>query len=281
MRSCVRVWNGYDLDSTLAPSFILPMYVREGERYVRIYGKRHTLVQVGSEVCCVGCSKYELLWYSGTWVSPDALMRGLKGRFKEVVEWLKEEVGPIGIAIDPESPLAVFYSAFLSKSTSYYSNTVRWLRELFNRAGGSEEELIQFNLRELGRSYQLSQLESIKYSVLGVLRESTKLDVFSLRRELLRLPYVGIKTAHAFLMFSKGFIRFPPVDRHFTKLLRELGVEAELPARKERCLKPCPSCPIRNKCAIWVASELFGPAAGWVQTATYLYFALRGGARGT
>jgi hypothetical protein len=106
-------------------------------------------------------------------------------------------------------------------------------------------------------------------------------DPAALRRRLLELPGVGPKTADAILLFTGASSAVAPGDVHLQRFAAEvLGLRGLRPASKDMCLRGgawCPVCPLRAGCLQGRIVEVYGSAAGLVQTAAYVYGSLGAG----
>ncbi len=257
----LRAWPGYDLHLTMAPSFVRALFERRGDAYVKAAGRSRGAVvyQDGEYVVGEGCGEEELLRWSGLWLG------------RELVE---ERAGPLaaaypglGLAVDPFDRHLVFVAVFLSRATSWEANVLRWCRAIFSRSE-TLDELLSLDFSELGGSFQLRQLGPALRAYAEAPRAG---DPWELRRALLAIPHVGPKLADAYLLFAGIDASAAPIDRHAHRMARRLGLGGGQP-RKELCARyGCPECPRAGVCLRARMSELYGPAAGWVQTAFYVH----------
>lgn len=287
----LEAWNGFDLISSLKASFSLPLFENpKSNVFIKIYGYSAGLIfkVEGNITYYRNCNLNDALLLTGAWFNPIENLKKLS-RSKATYVYRFLEVFPgLSIAIDPWDLRAMFYSIFLSRNTSYYVNTVRWVHQMALKSG-DEEKLASLDPRIFGRSYQLVQLAEIKPKLDEVLKIiplrfdfAKSKDIFSdVKVELLSLPYVGSKTVHAFGLFCLGLTWLAPVDRHLMSIVRAIGIiddYVKMP-KKELCIKyNCYTnpneCPRFKTCLTVKLMRDFGPMAGWLQTATYLYGAL-------
>ncbi len=274
MSVCIKVWDEYDLDLSLYPSFTYPFYIRTGRRrYVKVYGVLHgmTIYQSGEEVCCDNCGTSLLRALTGAWFNPHILVSRIeKSVFREIILDLLEKYPGLGIAIDPWDPVGVFYSVYLSQNTRFHTIVCRWMKKLF-KVADNDYKLVSVSPRIAGTSYQLELLDRTRDLLPQIIHAVMKLPVYDARKRLLYVKNVGPKIAHAYLMFSRGSTYLPPVDRHLKRFVKEvLNINLEMPCRPLCIRYSCPECPLREKCIVSVLQREIGVMAGWLQTATYV-----------
>lgn len=258
----LRAWEGYSLAATLAPSFVRALFAERGGAYVKLAGWRRgaAIWQEGSEVVGEGCGEEELRYWSGLWLDRRVV--------EERAPLLARAHRELGLSVSPYDRHLIFVAVFLSRATSWEANVLRWCRAIFSRAD-SLEELLELDFSEVGRSFQLRQLK-------GALREYAEhaaraSDPWEARRALLRVGNVGPKLADAYLLFTGLDPSAAPIDRHAVRMAGRLGLEGS-PPRKELCRRyACPECPAAARCLRALLSRLYGPAAGWAQTAFYVH----------
>lgn len=284
----LETWCGFDLASSLKASFSLPLFENPKPNvFVKIYGYNACLTFKieGNGTYYCGCSLNDALLLSGAWFNPlENLKKISRGKAAYIYEFLDFFPG-LSIAVNPWDLKAMFYSIFLSRNTNYHVNTVRWLRHMIVKAG-DEEKLSSLDPRVFGGSYQLVQLAEIKPKLDGILNSipsgfgfANSKDVFSgVKAKLLPLPYVGSKTIHAFGLFCLGLTWLAPVDRHLISIARSMGIIDGYVTMPKKglciwydCFTSSNECPRFKTCLTARLMRDFGPMAGWLQTATYLY----------
>ncbi len=166
----------------------------------------------------------------------------------------------IGLSVSPWDYHLVFSAVFLSQNTSY-TRVLLWLR----RIGGLVEEWRISRLREEARrlgSYQVRRLPDALRLLPHALHSTS---IWEQRARLVSIPWVGVKVAHATILFT-SFSGYPiPVDRHLLRV-----VEGE-PPRPGYCRRyPCPKCRFRERCIAWILFQKYRHAAGLYQTYAWL-----------
>ncbi len=260
--------KGIDLGLTLYPSFVLSILHQVDDGYVKIAGRSKGCVlrQAGGRIVS-SCGEELASYLSGLWYRDIFERASVKRSLSRVVDALRLVYSSLSLSVDPLDPLHIFVAIFLSQTTSYHVNVLSWARHLwsqtnnpFEAASLASRAFSSFQAKRLPRA-----LECLPQTFNG--------DIYEVRRQLLRCPYVGPKTADAFLLYALADPTSPPIDRHFMAMASRLGIFAGLqPPRKEYCSKyRCEDCPVRDKCIRWRASRDLGGLAGWVQTAFYVH----------
>jgi hypothetical protein len=288
--SRLEAWSEFNLSLSLEASFSLPLFEKlKPNSFVKIYGHSVGLVfKIEKNATYYrGCGLQDALLFSGAWFNPIENMKKLGRREAAYIYKFLEVFPGLSIAVNPWDLRAMFYSIFLSRNTSYHTNTVRWLHNMAVKAG-NEENLASLDPRSFGGSYQLTQLAKVKPKLDGILnslipgsRLINSIDVFShVKAKLLSLPYVGSKSVHAFGLFCLGLTWLAPADRHLTSMVKSMGIvndKVKTPEKKlcmeNNCLIDL-KCPMFKDCLTAKLMRDFGVMAGWLQTATYLYGAL-------
>jgi hypothetical protein len=198
---------------------------------------------------------------SGVGVSPTLLGLSKRELFQEVCRraGLEECIARhVTLIYEPRDKELVLYSVFLSRSTDYYVNTVKWVRELVVR-GFVESS-----------SYLTVEFNRVRGSLRGVLERG--LDPLSEATELLSISGIGVKSAKAYLLHAYGLTSHAPVDRHYASVL---GVKYTQPSKK-LCVKlklDCYNCP--RSCVYGYTTRLLGSLNGVVQSLSYIYGRLK------
>lgn len=256
-----------DLELTLHPSYVLSLFSRKGGSYIKIAGvKKGCAMKVESGYLITDCGP-EALYWSGSWFIEVLESEEPKGSVSWLLDLLREHYPKLGLAVDPQDPLHILISVFLSQATNYHANVIRWLRAIWNRTNDPSEAVGIAG--EVAGSFQLKRLSQAFHC----LSSSIGGDHWEIRRNLINCKYCGPKIADAFLLFGMADATSVPVDRHFISMVRKLRIWREfMIPRKEICKSyTCPNCPERVICLRWLASDSFGRLAGWVQTAFYLH----------
>ncbi|MEM2794629.1 MAG: hypothetical protein QXY49_02105, partial [Thermofilaceae archaeon] len=176
----LKAWEGYNLHSTLAPSFVRALFERKGDSYVKIAGrsKGAVMYQEGRYVVGKMCSVEELNYWSGLWLSRQLV--------EEKAPLLADMHRDLGLSISPYDKHLIFIAVFLSRATSWEINVLRWCRAIFARTD-NPEELLQLDFSQLGKSFQLRQLHEAlnEYATVACIS-----DAGELRARLLGIKYV-------------------------------------------------------------------------------------------
>ncbi|WP_460024153.1 DNA lyase [Infirmifilum sp. SLHALR2] len=261
--------RGIDLSLTLYPSFALSLLKPEGEdSYVKVAGREKGCAfrQVGGVIEST-CSEELTSYISGLWYREVFERAKVKRSLSYLVETLRLVYAPLSLSVDPLDPLHIFVAVFLSQNTSYHSNVLSWTSNLWSQTNNPLEAADIAS--RIIPSFQAKRLPK----ALESLPEAFNGDRFELRRRLVSSPYVGPKTADAFILYALADPTSPPIDRHFMAMSSRLGIFAGLrPPAKEYCAKHrCDECPLRDRCLRWRASRDLGELAGWVQTVFYVH----------
>jgi endonuclease III len=251
-----------DLELTLYPSFTLSLFDRSNETYVKVAGmKKGCRMRVDGRFLLTECE--EALYWSGAWFMDilDSEETGLPW----LVDLLRAQYPNLGLSVDPQDPLHIMIPIFLSQSTNYHGNVIKWSRKIWEMTD-DPFEAAEIAPRVAG-SYQLRRLRESFPCIASAMSE----DIWTTRRGILRCKYCGPKVADAFLLFGMADTTSVPVDRHFISMVRKLDLwDFELPKRS-MCVKyECRDCPA-NECVRRLASRSLGRLAGWAQTVFYLH----------
>jgi hypothetical protein len=85
-------------------------------------------------------------------------------------------------------------------------------------------------LNNIGRSYQLRQLNKVRGKLTSILKDNLSVESHSLnkfleiRKKLLSVEYCGPKIAHGWGLFSLGLTCLSQVDRHLLRIGEALGI---------------------------------------------------------
>jgi len=254
-----------DLRLTLYPSFVLSLFSFNNGTYVKIAGsKKGCKMRVEGRHLIAECE--EAFYWSGAWFMEMLNSEEPKRSISWLVDILREQYPMLGLAVDPHDPLHILIPIFLSQSTSYHGNVIRWSRKLWEITNDPFEAA---NMApNISGSYQLKRL----HESFPCLSSALSGDIWVTRRNLINCKYCGPKVADAFLLFGMAETTSAPVDRHFISMARKLELWSfELPKPWMCREHECHSCSVNKKCIRWLVSESLGKLAGWVQTAFYLH----------
>ncbi len=198
-------------------------------------------------VCCEGCRFEELVSWSGAWAT------------------IETRYGIIGLSVSPWDDTHILAAIVASQNTRY-DRVVRWMKTMYLLIDEGAYHRLESVARRFG-SYQ-----AIRAATVTRLYAERRLrlavgGLWRRRSSLLAIHGVGVKTAHAYLLFTTHAGYPVPIDRHAARVLR-VGGKAP---RKDLCMRyPCPTCPFRSECIVWRLYKLYGTRAGLVQTRVWL-----------
>ncbi len=245
---CVRTPKGYSLVYTLLPSYTLPLFLLRGDdEAVKLHGwgAGAVLRLEDGLLCCRGCSLEELVSWGGLWST------------------IGTRLGVIGVSVSPWDDDLILAAIVASQNTSW-RRVVAWMRTLAPLLESRDYAAARRAAESIG-SYQAARAVAVHEAYVSRRLSVRAGGLWEARRRLMELPYVGVKTAHAYLLFTTHSGYPVPVDRH---LLRAYGGSAPDPRLCAR--HPCPVCPARGSCTAWRLYRLYGWRAGAVQTRVWL-----------
>ncbi|MEM4036134.1 MAG: hypothetical protein QXU97_05970 [Fervidicoccaceae archaeon] len=260
------------LSELFYPSFASPLFDIDESGALKRWGHCRGLVVkvLGSRKYAVSHELAECLEYAiyvvGAWLDLERAAKTASKRGKRILEALSEAYEGFGIATSPLDDRELFASIFLSRNTNYHTNTVKWMRKILELHGG----LVGEPPSTVSRSYQVGQLPEALECYAGL--RSLILEKRSWR-ELLLCRNVGPKTSRAFALHVLLEPRVAPLDVNAERLASYLGIKRwKMRPNKALCLaNTCSSCPARSNCGGAAFEELFGDAAGWVQTIAFVH----------
>ena len=282
----LKVSRYIDLETLLFPSFALPLFTRDNNVYIKRWGACSGLKiwiennEVYIEHDSTQCIDYALNYVLGRWCSFETLScsYGIRDeRFSYVLSSLKELYPYMGVSTSPLDDIALFVSIFLSRNTDFHVNVVKWMNRMFMLCGDDWDCIVRI-LRErptsIGSSYQIKQLAEVLPQYLELRDVVLASDSDTVKRELLKLKYVGPKVAFAYILFVKLDSRYAPLDVNFLTFLRQLRLVPEdciLP-KKELCIRySCDDCPSNNRCLEYIVRQYVERFAGLLQTIVYVH----------
>jgi len=280
----VEVWREFNLDESLNASFVLPFFEKHSRGYVKFYGwNRGLRIECEADTLRFNLgSPNEVLMLSGAWFNPHLEIANASRNARKILEKFLEVFPGLGIAINPWDKIGMLYTVFLSRNTDYYRNTVIWVKKIFKIAE-TEDKLSNVRFNNIGRSYQLRQLNKVRGKLTSILKDNLSVESHSLnkfleiRKKLLSVEYCGPKIAHGYGLFSLGLTCLSQVDRHLLRIGEALGIidpDDKIPLKNLCAYSKCfisNDCKIIDRCITYKMYKSFGVAAGWLQTATYLY----------
>lgn len=288
MWRCLDVWSGYSLTNTLRVSYAYPLFKKVSNVFAKIYGFNEglKLKEVDSKLCFSGCCERTASMLSGLWFNPYTYVKYLSRSSRSLVYELLDKFDGVSVSINPWDLKTMFIIMFLSRNTDFHKRTVPWVRALINIVDVEHAEVLKgLDLKVVGSSYQILQLNEALPSINEVFRRSGKLDNADLtfrstffnniKEDLLKIKFVGPKTVYAFALYALGLTTHAPIDRHFANFLIRNSIADEdfTYPNKKYCLKyDClmnSPCPLRQRCLFFKAHEKFDVLTGWVQAVAY------------
>lgn len=261
-----KIKKSIDLCLTLHPSFVLSMFNFTNKTYIKAAGrKKGCKIRAEDGAILTDCGD-EALYWSGAWFMEVLDSEEPKRSFSWLLDLLRAHYSRLGLSVDPHDPLHILIPIFLSQSTSYHGNVIKWSRRLWERTDDP------FKAAEIAPSIAGSyQLRRLRESF-PCLSSAINRNIWATRRSLVNCRYCGPKVADAFLLFGMADTASVPVDRHFISMAKKLDLWDFRQPKSEFCKKyECYNCPANNRCIRWLASESLGKLAGWVQTVFYLH----------
>ncbi|MCS7099007.1 MAG: hypothetical protein NZ925_01500 [Sulfolobales archaeon] len=272
-----------DLDITLYASFSLPMYRKDEDCWIKVfgYGRGRNLCVEGS-LKCYGppCSDELFIKYAtGLWIDVEKNLEDLGGEARQVAEDVLEKFYCLSISASPWDKLEVLAAAFLSRNTDYHVNTVRWTRTLLHeisslnsRNANSVRKAVLLTYGKY-RSYQILQLSEVIGEVLSALQADSAKDVENTRKLLIKIKYLGPKVVDSFILHSGLDSARAPIDVHYMRFLKKYGLlkyEAAYPQKSYCARYYCTTCPRAQRCIYAYAARTFKGLNGLIQTASYV-----------
>lgn len=275
----IRLEKPYNLDISLYPSFTYPLYSIVDGWYVKILGAYRglrfkledpTTLRFGG---LPTVSEDTVLELTGLWFDPYEYVSRLPSSKVSRIWLLIETYEGLGLAIDPYSRLWLFASVALSRHTDFHLNTVRWVRRISEVVDDLRYLRVE-QLRRVSRSFHLAQLPlQVRFYIEKIESLEDRVDPSILRVKLQEGPWIGPKTATAYILFSRRDATYmASSDIHFQRISRRLGlIDWSIPWDPSMCRRyVCIDCPIRDRCLHWIARVEYGELAGWIQTIAYV-----------
>jgi endonuclease III len=292
MRLQVKVQD-YNLNNTMLPSFISSLYVllnplrNQWRKKAGYLGGKLELMQSKRDIIEVKCtaeiSKKTLLEYilleTGIWHDPfEKYLSKLPSKVRSKAEALAELYPGVRLPVAARDFDYLLIAIALSKRASYYNFVLHWCKELFQRFGAdlnSIANLPEFELRRIGNSYQLFELQKTLQSYIKLFDRDTilKLSPEAARKALMNCYGLGPKTVDSLILSTFKAPHFIPCDVHLKNVFERLEVipkKSEMPLKKFCSRYFCETCPRAEVC---IRSKLsfLGDLGGWMQTLAYLH----------
>jgi hypothetical protein len=256
-----KVIRGTDYGLSLLYSYTLPLYEVEPMDNGFVFRKNAGVCRGleckfqrdSLEATCViphGCEEYaeKLLGLDSRW--------GFE-KLCEVVGWGKCPANSITLPYSPGDAKLILYAILLSRNTDYFTNTLRWFKELVNRGVIRNGSYIPRQVLAL-----VPKVEAL------FARSRCAEDTIT---PLLTLRGVGVKTIAALLLHACGKTECAPVDRHYRRYLEAVFGELRAPI-KRLCIASamnCTACWHMDRC-FYGASKALGGLNGYLQSLAYL-----------
>ncbi len=266
--------TNYDLELTFYPSFIITMFKKVGNyHWIKSYGYFKGLIvkQIGDVLEIEGCNDSEVVSkFLGIWYEPEKFIIDVTSNLRDKVEYIVQKCSKIRLAVSPWDRDIIFISTFLSRNTDYYTNVIRWVQKILQLCNEDVKELKKINIEYVGKSYQLKQLVEIIDQYFNVKEDK---DIWNLRKQLLKLKFVGPKVVDAYLLFTGKSTFIAPSDKHYVRFSRRIGLfkYSTFPDKKY-CLKfTCEDCPRSHICLTGLSYKHLNNLSSWMQTVSYVY----------
>lgn len=294
----------YNLNLTLRPSFVSSLFIRRGEKWVKVRGiyKHFEVKMKENRLECKLPGKMsinEVKFILGLWSPPfEELISHIRDfKVKEILKRLSECYPGVRIPIDPWDFSWLLLVIILSKRADYERMVLKWCDRINNLVGDNPWKILKIPqriiLERIGKSYQIIEarniLEAFRELMIGkgILSDNDNLndlllltrklplrEPWKLRRLLLLCKGIGVKIANSIIMVTTGDTSFAPLDTHLITVSNRLGIineEYKIPEKKF-CIKyECSKCPRREKCIESLLRSKLGKLAGWYQTLVYLH----------
>ncbi len=273
----IELPKGYNLELTLYPSFTYPFYRSLGNVLVKDIGvcRGTTFTFYSDRVVVEGnCSRDTIEELLGLWFNPWNYIDDVDPEYRDYVQDLIERYHGVRLAISSEDKIWLFISVFLSRTTSFHTNTVRWIRKI---ALHGLDHFIREGYGFVGNSFQLKQLWILLNTtdlvkLISSFNPRSLHNSWRIRRKLLKYRFVGVKTVDAFLLFSTPHSFFTPIDRHYKRfLMMRFQLRGYREPLSHLCRRyDCSFCPLASRCLSFFSRRVFGRLGGWIQTLSYL-----------
>ena len=268
----------FDLNFSLKPSFILSLFIRYKDLWIKIAGfKKYSYMSQINGIIISDVDINILKFWTGVWYNPfiefEKIKPSLGKSLRVKVQRILETYHKVSLCVSPYDKDILIVPIVLSRRTDYERNVLRWCARLWNYIN-SIEDILNIDISLIGRSYQIIQLKNtIKDFIDKVLPIINDASPEELRIELIKCKWIGPKVADAYLLFTGLATDVTPVDIHLIRMLRRIPlVKYEILPKREYCSKYlCRECPINDSCIRYIFSNTFKRLAGWLQTVFYLH----------
>ncbi|PCN50917.1 hypothetical protein B6U99_01930 [Candidatus Geothermarchaeota archaeon ex4572_27] len=274
----IKVRGSYDLDLTMYPSFASSLFDKLGRnRWVKLYGAFKGLkLRFDGRFVESNVNRPEIVEeLSGLWYDPEEHLREVSRGLRNKILPVLDEYSGLRLSINPYDKELMFVSTVLSQRADYHATVVRWVRAVASMLE-IYGDVRRVPISALGRSYQLRRAEVAVRECLRVIEldESPGFEsTWDLKRKLLGCKYVGPKVANAYIMFTRRAPYTAPVDIHFQRFVKRLGLldYRRKPVKSVCSRYACWSCPFRSECLEAAAVENFRALSSWIQTVAYVH----------
>jgi len=270
--------NEYDLDLTMFPSFTSSLFDKVSRNYwIKIHGSFKGLkLKFNGRFLEANIDNIDIInTLSGLWYDPEEHLRRLSRSLRQKVDPIVEVYEKVRLSINPYDKELVFLATVLSQRTNYHINVVKWVRRiaLLMERG---MDIRSVNMTSFGKSYQLRRANIVVKQCIDLVRLDSALnmeDIWKIKRELLKCEFVGPKVANAYLMFTRRAPYIAPIDVHFLRFIRNLGLlEFKRKPLKSVCQKyTCSICTFKHECVEALVMKEFKTLSSWIQTVAYVH----------
>jgi len=268
-----------NLELTLYPSFNLALLDKVSEhKYMKIVGKDSgkSIIVVSPTELISDVSKELLYYLTGEWFNPRRYFSYLKGRVLNIVKLIESHYSTISLSVNPFDKEYIFISIFLSKTTDFHVNVVKWCKRIWKTTKGNVAKILKIDMRIIGTSFQLKQLPralSDYFEYIESYEKISKESVWDIRKCILKCWGCGPKIADAYLLFANAVEDSAPCDKHLISMVNRLKLVSysKLPQKKYCLENTCKECPLADKCLRSVFTKTFGKLSGWLQTIFYVH----------
>lgn len=160
----------------------------------------------------------------------------------------------VSLVYSPLFKTQIAFTIYLSRNTDYFTNTIRWMKELL-----ATDEINS-------SSYQVKEFRRYRQGLAQATITGHDYKMESI--ELLKIPGFGVKSVNAYLLHAYGLTRNAPIDTYYARFL---GLSHRASPRKEHCVSihlDCLNC--SKKCPYHYAISRYGVYNGVLQSLVYI-----------